>query len=187
MKKTILLLFFAYLANLAFSQHTFDKKEDAQSKIKDDAYETLSGWVIKEGDTILLGKGSLPDKRFAFSTEQPGLLSDMYSNPDMLKMPHRLSGKKAIVHKLQVFGTKKQGFYIVAVLKVGELYRYNLEIENAIDVGEVVVPARYAKKADAGTAPSSLADELKKLKELLDSGAITQEEYDKMKKKLLDN
>jgi hypothetical protein len=34
-------------------------------------------------------------------------------------------------------------------------------------------------------AESSIADEIKKLKEILDEGAITQEEYDAQKKKLL--
>ena len=33
---------------------------------------------------------------------------------------------------------------------------------------------------------NNIADELKKFKELLDSGAITQEEYDEKKRKLLD-
>jgi hypothetical protein len=36
-----------------------------------------------------------------------------------------------------------------------------------------------------GAAPASLADELKKLKELLDAGAITPEEYQAAKEKLL--
>jgi len=36
------------------------------------------------------------------------------------------------------------------------------------------------------SSPASTADELKKFKELLDTGAITQEEYDEKKKKLLD-
>lgn len=35
------------------------------------------------------------------------------------------------------------------------------------------------------TEPKSKADELKKFKELLDSGAITEEEYNQQKKKLL--
>jgi hypothetical protein len=40
--------------------------------------------------------------------------------------------------------------------------------------------------SDESSSPISNADELKKFKELLDSGAITQEEYDTKKKELLD-
>lgn len=41
-------------------------------------------------------------------------------------------------------------------------------------------------KATPASATTSLADELKKLKDLLDAGALTQEEYDAAKKKLLE-
>lgn len=42
-----------------------------------------------------------------------------------------------------------------------------------------------AKAQQAPAAPVSAADELKKFKELLDSGVITQEEFDAKKKQLL--
>ena len=44
---------------------------------------------------------------------------------------------------------------------------------------------RIAECKSGGTPNYSAADELKKYKELLDSGAITQEEYDMKKKELL--
>ena len=52
-------------------------------------------------------------------------------------------------------------------------------------------PSKPAPKPGAteptsgGAAPASLADEIKKLKELLDAGAISQDEYDAAKAKLL--
>lgn len=45
--------------------------------------------------------------------------------------------------------------------------------------------AEKAKKAQGNSAPLSSADELKKYKELLDMGVITQEEFDAKKKQLL--
>ncbi|QNK62923.1 SHOCT domain-containing protein [Pedobacter sp. PAMC26386] len=66
---------------------------------------------------------------------------------------------------------------------------YWLDIENTIQNGEVTVPAEYASKvkSDNGTTTITLstADELKKYKDLLDSGAINQAEYDAKKKQIL--
>ena len=45
--------------------------------------------------------------------------------------------------------------------------------------------AEKAKKAQSNAAPLPSADELKKYKELLDMGVITQEEFDAKKKQLL--
>lgn len=89
-----------------------------------------------------------------------------------------------------VVGTKKTGFYIAVKIKVGQPSRYIIDIENALEAKEVVIPSEYVKKEPAkqtNGSNSSLADELKKLKDLFDAGAITKEEYDAAKKKLLEN
>ena len=52
------------------------------------------------------------------------------------------------------------------------------------DLTEEELNAEQAKNANSG-GNFSTADELKKFKELLDIGAITQEEFDAKKKKLL--
>lgn len=182
------LLVLLILPSFCFSQKNFDKVRDAEAAIKDHKYVTSIGWTIKEGDELILGKGSMPDKSFAFITENANMLQyRQYSDGTTGKLQHTYNGRKVKVSDLIVFGTKKMGFYINAKIKVGQLSRYSVDIENAIESGEVVVPQEYAKKNTTTLPATSKADELKKLKELLDSGALTQEEYDAEKKKILNN
>ncbi len=61
--------------------------------------------------------------------------------------------------------------------------RYTGFIDDAIEACEVK-PCKSTDSVTQATA-GSVADEIKKLKGLLDSGAITKEEYDAQKKKLL--
>lgn len=68
-----------------------------------------------------------------------------------------------------------------------------LLIKNASDIYEIINDLlrnrQQEKKVEYVTAPapaSDTADQLKKYKDLLDSGAITQEEFDTKKKQLLD-
>ena len=84
-------------------------------------------------------------------------------------------------------GSKKVGYTYYAILKMGEASRYECDVESAIIAGEIVVPDEFKPKTNTTQTPAvSAADELIKLKKLLDAGAITQEEYDAAKKKLLD-
>ena len=52
-------------------------------------------------------------------------------------------------------------------------------------IGIIVVACRPEKNSGTNSAKITEADEIKKYKELLDSGAITQEEFDAKKKQLL--
>jgi hypothetical protein len=67
---------------------------------------------------------------------------------------------------------------------------YEIDVENAIKTGEIEVPEEFMPKKETQTIELkqtiSPADELKKFKELLDSGVITQEEFDNQKKKILE-
>ncbi len=133
----------------------------------------------------------MPNKTFAFITELPNMFSyNSNVNYDFVKLSHRFNDRKAIIKEFIVLGNKRTGFYIAAKIMVGEMARYMVDIENAIQAQELKLPVQFEKanfKDDSATAaPSSLADELKKLKDLFDSGAITQEEYTAAKKKLIE-
>ena len=69
----------------------------------------------------------------------------------------------------------------VFIVGGGNITNYELYIEEAIQVCEI----KDCGKKEAPVVGA--ADELKKWKALLDSGAITKEEYDAQKKKLLGN
>ena len=179
-------MFFAALlsAYTCTAQTNYATRQEAEEALKE-GYKTPSGWVIKKGDKLLLGPGSTGDKKFAFVYEAPGLTLNTSRTP----LPASYSNKNVTVKYVLASGTKKTGFIPVVVVGVGLLTNYNVDIDNAIEAGEVVVPKEFKKGATAGAAApapaSSLADELKKLKDLLDSGAITKQEYETMKKKLI--
>lgn len=58
-------------------------------------------------------------------------------------------------------------------------------IDAAVQPATQEIPAPQAAPQPTATAPASVADEILKFKQLLDMGAITQEEYDAKKKELL--
>jgi hypothetical protein len=91
------------------------------------------------------------------------------------------AGYALTVHSIRRDGSKKSGDKYHLVVTGENSFKWWVDIQNAIESGEI---ASNAPKTVQSPAPS-IADEIKKLKELLDSGAITQEEYDSQKKKLL--
>ncbi|RAJ05434.1 putative oligomerization/nucleic acid binding protein [Chitinophaga skermanii] len=159
----------------------------AQNMI-DAAYTTPHGWTVKPGDEIKIGRGTNPNKTFAFIYQSPVGWGTQTSGDNYSEKRHgstSLAGKTVKIKSLIAYGTKKLGYTVVAKIGVGELVNYWIEIDNAVDGGELIPPSQFAPKKPTSTAEISVADELKKLKDLLDSGAITQEEYDTQKKKLL--
>ncbi len=67
------------------------------------------------------------------------------------------------------------------------IYKYKAACKNAQEVLSMlnVITNQQAENNDRGDTISS-ADEIKKYKELLDSGTITKEEYEAKKKQLLE-
>jgi hypothetical protein len=173
---------------------TADQLKDRSilSQLKANGYQTsIPGWVIKEGDTLQMGRGSMPDKSFAFVYENPSSMTAAYStrNGMLVKsyLPTRYAGMRLVTKGVGMNGTKRTGFFADALIAVGLPVRYYIELENAINAGEVLPPVKYRPSAQASpSVPVSVADELIKLKSLLDAGAITQAEYDAQKKKILE-
>lgn len=59
-------------------------------------------------------------------------------------------------------------------------------ITNAETIKSVIIDKKKSEQIKSNSTTASSADELKKYKELLDGGVISQEEFDKRKKQLLD-
>lgn len=145
---------------------------------KNDSLVTSIGWVINKGDTITLGLGSMPDGGYKYIQ-----ISEAASFGDE-HLSNRYSGKSFEVFKIKVFRGRQ-----VPVIKYGNSkllgQRWDVEIEGAIANNEIVVPEKFRKKQDAPPASASKADEIAKLKKLLDDGALTKEEFEAEKKKIL--
>lgn len=60
------------------------------------------------------------------------------------------------------------------------------QIKEGIEKGKLAVKSNtYSENSSSSTSSTSLADELIKLKQLMDAGVITQDEFDAQKKRLL--
>lgn len=154
--------------------------------IVDDTLITTSGFRAVAGTDIKLGVGTLPNGDFKYITESS--LSIMSLNEPSRRPPalgRKLSGHLFRIKKFRKEGSKKRGFTYYLILGGGNLVNYECDVENAIASGELVVPEEFRPKLSQGDPTTSPADELKKLKGLLDAGAITQNEYDSAKKKIL--
>lgn len=201
--KKLLLIALLIAPAIAFSQ---DKKQ-LQDSIKNDSYGTSLGWRIKKGDTLRLGVGSMPDHKFAFIYRSPinalkllGGSGNHETSDDSYNKVYLRSdqAKQAIVKSVFINGTKRGGYTVMAKVGVGDMSNYWIELDNAVQTSEILAPGQLSIKqknnniaqASGNTvinqAPADKLDKLKKLKALLDAGAITQAEYDEQKKKLLD-
>lgn len=78
----------------------------------------------------------------------------------------------------------KKGYIKYAVFTLG-IVNYEIDIENAINTGEVESSGIKNDK-NKSSNNFSVADELSKLKKLFDDGVISKEEFDEQKKKLLE-
>ena len=133
------------------------------------SYIGSDGGIYKIGDRIKIGVPS-SNKTFAFITQGDGILTPLQP------LPAAQSGTETEIKKIFISGNKRTGYSVSMRTKgVIGLLNYTIQFENALSTGEI--------KGTGMTSDEALA-ELKKAKDKLDLGLITQEEYDKKKAEL---
>jgi len=134
------------------------------------SYVASDGAVYKIGDRIKIGVPS-SNKTFAFITFGDGLLVPITN------LTADYSGEETEIKKIFVVGTKRSGYSVSFRTKgfTGISPNYTIRFENALSTGEV--------KGFGKTSDEALS-ELKKAKDKLDLGLITQEEFDNLKAEL---
>jgi hypothetical protein len=133
------------------------------------SYIGSDGGVYKIGDRIKIGVPS-SNKTFAFIWMGDGILTPLQP------LPAAQSGTETEIKKIFISGNKRTGYSVSMRTKgVIGLLNYTIQFENAMSTGEI--------KGTGMTSDEALA-ELKKVKDKLDLGLITQEEYDKKKAEL---
>jgi hypothetical protein len=169
--KKLLLIFFIIIPFLANAQ-LFAKAPDVT------LYKASNGITYHVNDTVRLGKGSGQNGAFLY-IEQRGIpLPSPRSGPGL---PKTFTNSGLVVKRIKINKVNGVDKYLF-IVDAGGPFRFSLYIDDAILACEVI-PC-----SSIGQAPTlDVADEIKKLKSLLDSGAITQTEYDGQKKKLLNN
>ena len=134
------------------------------------SYIASDGSVYKIGDRIKIGVPS-SNKTFAFITAGDGILLGIYN------LTAASSGQETEIKKIYVLGNKRVGYSVSFRTKGATgLNNYTIQFENALSTGEV--------KGFGMTSDDALT-ELKKVKDKLDLGLITQEKYDLIKSELV--
>jgi hypothetical protein len=145
--------------------------------VKGDTIILSNGAKYWLGEEITLGAGSSPDKAFSYIydpiihriAKKKGLLSADYA------------GRKATIKKFQRDGAYKGGYsYNILVLDLGGPMRFWCDVQGALDNNEILSPVK--NKPD-----TSKEAKLLHLKKLLDAGEISQEEYETLKSKIVEN
>jgi|SRR5690606_6341755 len=186
--KKITLLFMMLFTAITFAQeNTFDGKT---LTLKD-------GGSLTVGEDLKLGKGTKDNGYFRYievnaasmmrATHSSGT---NYGVQDANAMASQYNDLKGKIIRIEERGNRRTGKKWYAVIGVGEARRYQVDIENALIAGEIYVDGNSLNKTSDNTSPTenktvSKADELLKLKSLLDAEAISQEEYDIMKAEIL--
>ncbi len=133
------------------------------------SYVGSDGGIYKIGDRIKIGVPS-SNKTFAFITQGDGILMPVSA------LTAASSGTETEIKRIFVLGNKRTGYSVSMRTKgVSGLMNYTIQFENALSTGEI--------KGYGMTSDEALA-ELKKAKDKLDLGLITQDEYDKIKAEL---
>lgn len=144
------------------------------------SYKATNGVTYHVNDTVRLGKGSNANGSFVYIEDYgPGPIPpDPNRAPSGRSLPKQLSNSTVVLKAIRKTSVNGADKYIFMV-NPGGLFRFTMYIDDAIAACEVKPCA--ADDAKVG----SVADEIKKLKALLDEGAITKAEYEAQKKKLL--
>jgi len=148
-------------------------------------YKASNGKTYHPGDTVRVGLGSIQDGSFKYV-----LINQLLPGPPDPRRSNGMSARKDMSGGGYVIKKIKNGKQftsgqekVVFTVRTGGLPTCDIWIEEAIASCEVT-PCNDSKSN--GASPQfSVADELTKLKKLLDDGAITKKEYEAQKKKLL--
>lgn len=184
--RTLLIIITICFGNICFAQ--------SETYLKNDTLYTTSGFKITIGQYLKAGVGSMPDADFKFIRRSSTSLFNYTSQTGYYGLanqansfPRNASGHEFKVVRIDKRGSKKNGYVYYPILGGG--VRYEVDIDNAIRVGEIVVPEEFMPKEKNLQVEVkqniSIADELKKLNELRKDSVITEEEFQAQKKKLL--
>lgn len=150
-------------------------------------YKAINGVDYHIGDTVKLGRGSSPSGTFMY-LQMGGwgaaLSYDSNGGPNQMNIGRAYANTGVVIKKIKTYKIKGIQKYIFTV-GGGNITNYLLTIDDAIQACEVVPCQSQQPTVVMQQQSDDNLDKLKKLKALLDSGAITQAEYDAQKKKLL--
>lgn len=168
--KNLLLIAFLTISICGYSQEIKYTDLATSSRGEFTSYVSKDGSVYKIGDKIKIGRPS-SNAIFAYITQGDGILMPI------TQLTSNSSGQETEIKKIYVVGNKRVGYSVHFKTKgLSGLLNYNIAFENAIDTNEI--------KSFGMSSDDALA-ELKKSKDKLDLGLISQADYDLKKAELV--
>ncbi|MBX2969004.1 MAG: SHOCT domain-containing protein [Cyclobacteriaceae bacterium] len=132
-------------------------------------YVSKDNIVFNVGDRIKIGRPSSVAQTFMYITEQDALTGTA-------SLPAGYSGFETEIKRIRVGGNKRIGYAVMFWTKgIWGPSTFVINIENALATGEI--------RSSVMTSDEALA-ELKRAKDKLDLGLITQQEFEKLKAEL---
>lgn len=148
-------------------------------------------WISEE---ISFGSGTMPDKTYSYIYEEPNGLQKLINNRRRKLLSPGYKGYKSKIVKFEkeIGHNSKEYDYSILVLEMPDGKKYWCDVVNAFSNHEILLKttennAAVVTKDVENKNSDNVTAELARLKKLLDSGAISQNEYDLQKKKLLNS
>ncbi len=148
-------------------------------------------WINEE---VVFGQGTMPNKSYSYIYEAPTGFQKIVSDRKKKLLAPRYKGYKSKVIKFEkeIGHNKKEFNYNIIVLQMPEGQKYWCDVVNAFNNHEIQITASennmmQVKDEEVKKGPANVSEELARLKKLLDDGSISREQYDLLKKNLLDS
>ena len=139
-------------------------------------YTSRMGTAVHVGDTLRFVIGQRENGSYKYAK-----IASQAFHSEETSLAAEWNGRAAVVTQLREI-PYKTGAVITTVFKSGA-FNAALNFDSAEEAGEIKTTANQKKATPSGGG--GVADELIKLKSLLDAGALTQAEFEAQKTKLL--
>lgn len=167
--KKILLIAFLTISICGYTQEIKYTDLATSSRGEFTSYISKDGSVYKIGDRIKIGRPSA-NAMFAYITQGDGILIGI------TQLTSNSSGQETEIKKIYVVGSKRTGYSVYFKTKGTGLLNYSIAVENAVETNEI---------KSFGMSSDDALTELKKSKDKLDLGLISQADYDLKKADLV--
>ncbi|MDR0754837.1 MAG: SHOCT domain-containing protein [Prevotellaceae bacterium] len=196
-------IFTTFIAIICIVQITKAQTDDF-AQLNNNTLRLKNGTVINEGDMIYLGNPTgCYENCFEYIFQEPEEMIPKITHKFTKNVYALYSGEKVRVKKIKQISQKDEKTWLITLYylpKKENLYCY---LEKALNAGEIVITQTNSTLIQQDTKPEikqtetenvqekttgnfSVADEIRKLKSLMDEGIITKEEFEKQKAKLLE-
>ena len=170
MKKAILFTISTLISAMSFGQQidftTLQKATNGDVKGEYRTYVSKDGTIYNIGDKIKIGHPAT-NRTFSYINMGDGFFIPIQP------LTSDFSGIDTEIIRIIVYGNKRMGFKVsFRTLGISSVANYSVDIENAIETGEI---------KRTGISSDEALSELKKSKDKLDLGLINQRQFDSLK------